>query len=88
MGKMWAEQVGNVNVINRATNEKCKIKFIRAGWSKKHLNKIQATIYNQEGLEMFQMEGRWHDAIVLTDLHTGEKQEIWKSFPLIENWAE
>ena len=37
---------------------------------------------------MFQMERRWHDAIVLTDLHTGEKQEIWKSFPLIENWAE
>ena len=71
MGKMWAEQVGNVNVVNRSTNEKCKIKFQRAGWSKKNLNKIQATIYNADGLEVFQLDGRWHNSIVLTDLQTG-----------------
>lgn len=42
-----------MNVVNRSTNEKCKIKFQRAGWSKKNLNKIQATIYNADGLEVF-----------------------------------
>lgn len=68
MGKMWAEQVGEVIVNNRMTLEKGKIMFHRAGWSKKGLNKISATIHDDQGLEAFSLEGFWHDSISLTDL--------------------
>ena len=71
---MWIEHVGTVEVRNRVTKDKCTIKFNKAGWSKKSLNKIEGTIYDSRGLEALSLEGRWNKSIDMLNLATGEKR--------------
>ena len=60
LGKMWIEHFGNIEVVNRTKNSRCKVKFHKAGWSKKSLNKIQGTIFDDRGIEAISLEGRWN----------------------------
>ena len=68
MGKMWMDHVGTVTVTNRSTREKSVVKFHKAGWSKKTLNTISATIYDHRGIESISLQGKWSESISMTIL--------------------
>lgn len=90
IGNMYIDHSGDATVVNKRTNERAVIKFKALGFfqSNKNRGKIEAIIYNAKGEEVYEIFGKWTEAIFYRKI--GDKNDkgtkIWEFPPIPEDW--
>lgn len=48
VGKMWIEQYGTMEIVNKSNGIKAVLQFKPAGWASKDLHRVEGTIYDKQ----------------------------------------
>lgn len=73
VGKMWIEQYGTMEIVNKQNGTKAVLTFKPAGWASKDLHRVEGTIYdkNEKGVRF--IYGKWTEFIKCTDFDAYEE---------------
>lgn len=85
-GTLYLDLAGEVECVNRNTNEKWNIKFLKRGWGNKNAYKCEGTISNSDGEVIYDLYGLWHREIFIKNRETGEELSVWKLNERLEQW--
>lgn len=80
VGKMWLDNYGEMEIVNRTTNDRCIINFHKSGWMTdiKSLGQLSGVVYDAAGSAKIKFSGRWPDA-VYEDLKGKQRRLIWQA---------
>lgn len=90
LGKLWFDQSGVSDIVNHKTKDSCSLKYHPYSFSKPaNFRKVFGTVKNGNGVERYQISGRWHEEIrckVLTPITEQHDDEfaLWRVNPLPE----
>lgn len=78
MGRMWLDNYGEMEIVNRTNGGKCVITFNKSGWMSdaRSFASIKATVYDAKGKAKIKMGGNWIKS-VYEDLGKGKRNVIW-----------
>ena len=95
VGKIWCENVGEVNIINHTTKDTCHLKYSPYNYfSSKSANRVHGTITDSNNIAQYVVNGNWNEqfeaSVVIepkeatknTMLKTGPTTVIWKKKPI------
>lgn len=85
IGDAYIEPTGACSVTNHKTGETAEIDFKARGWTAKSRDIVSAVIKDSKGVKKFTLQGKFTEALSLTNLDTNETTEVWRSNPLPEN---
>jgi len=88
IGTMYLDTAGDSTAVNTKTNEKCFLKYYGKGWTEASYGLINGYILNAAGEKVIDIEGKWTEAIWITDLATKKKELIWKRPAEPEHWED
>lgn len=78
VGRMWLDNYGDMQIVNRTNGGRCVIEFSKTGWmtDAKSFAAIRGTIFDAEGKAVIKLGGNWTTS-VYEDLGRGKKNVIW-----------
>lgn len=78
IGRMWLDNYGEMEIVNRTNGGRCEITFSKTGWMSdtKSFGAIKATIFDKQGKAKIKLGGNWTDA-VYEILPKGKNNLIW-----------
>jgi hypothetical protein len=82
IGQIYIDNHGSYTVNCPASGARAEITFKKAGWFERSKQEVGATVYDAAGTPRYNLEGKWSEALELTDLGTGGTQLIWRHAPL------
>jgi hypothetical protein len=81
IGQVYVDIGGKCYINNLNNKEKIVINLYKRGWTGKTAYKFVADIYNNRGIVVYKLEGRWDKECYLVDLNTGERELLWTKLP-------
>lgn len=77
--KMWLDNYGDMEIVNRATGDRCEIKFQKSGMfsDPSSLGSVVGTVFDADGKVRHKLCGRWPEA-VYEDLPKRQKKLLWQ----------
>lgn len=77
--KMWLDNYGDMEIVNRATGDRCVVTFQKSGWMSdaKTLGTVTGVVYDAAGSSRRKFSGRWTDA-VYEDLPRRQRKLLWQ----------
>eukprot|EP00173_Palmaria_palmata_P003689 Plantae.Rhodophyta-Palmaria_palmata.ctg3947.p1 GENE.Plantae.Rhodophyta-Palmaria_palmata.ctg3947~~Plantae.Rhodophyta-Palmaria_palmata.ctg3947.p1 ORF type:complete len:328 (+),score=41.98 Plantae.Rhodophyta-Palmaria_palmata.ctg3947:23-985(+) len=77
--RMWLDNYGDMEIVNRATGDRCEIKFQKSGMfsDPNALGCVVGTVFDASGKVRHKMFGRWPEA-VYEDLPRRQKKILWR----------
>lgn len=78
VGRLWLDNYGDMEIVNRNDGTRCKIEFSKTGWMSdaKSFAAIKGIVYDANGKEAIKIGGNWTQS-VYEDLGRGKKNIIW-----------
>ena len=82
-GTLYVDVHGEVEVINVTKKIKVNINISRQGTftSQAALRKLVGKVKDENGIDRFEINGKWSDYLSFKDLATGEEKEIFRAIP-------
>lgn len=79
VGKMWLDNYGEMDIVNRTTGDHCVIKFQKSGWlsDAKSLGTVSGIVYDAQGVPRRRLSGRWVDSIY-DDTNSRQCELLWQ----------
>lgn len=90
LGKLWFDQSGVSEIVNHKTKDRCSIKFhAYSFYEPSNFRKVFGTVENSEGVERYQIFGRWDEEIRCQEMNSNTEQRreeftLWRINPLPE----
>lgn len=77
--KMWLDNYGDMEIVNRTTGDRCEIKFQKSGMfsDPNDLGYVVGTVFDAAGKVRHKLSGRWPEA-VYEDLPKRQKKPLWR----------
>eukprot|EP00826_Nyctotherus_ovalis_P061188 TRINITY_DN8682_c0_g1_i3.p1 TRINITY_DN8682_c0_g1~~TRINITY_DN8682_c0_g1_i3.p1 ORF type:complete len:384 (+),score=87.19 TRINITY_DN8682_c0_g1_i3:1356-2507(+) len=88
IGTMYLDTAGDTVSVNSRTNEKCYLNYHGKGWTEASYGLIDGYIVNATGKKVYEISGKWTEAIWMTDIATKKKELLWKRPPNPEHWED
>ena len=85
LGKMYVWYEGPMECINHDTKDKLEVIFQKKGWTSKGDYLVDGFIYDEDGKEVYKIEGNWKDSLHMIDSKTKEMTKICSKRPEPEN---
>jgi len=63
IGKLWLDHHGDLEVLNRTTGDKAKLKLKECGWFSKGWHEVEGDVYDKTGIPYISISGKWNEAI-------------------------
>lgn len=78
VGRMWLDNYGEMEIVNRTNGGRCVITFAKTGWMSdaSSFAGIKGVVYNKDGEAVIKLGGNWTKH-VYEDLGKGKKNMIW-----------
>ncbi|XP_018577884.1 oxysterol-binding protein-related protein 2 [Anoplophora glabripennis] len=67
VGKLWMEQVGNMEIVSYATGHRANLTFKSAGGNSKDLHRVEGFISDKSKRKLYFVYGKWTDFLRCTD---------------------
>jgi hypothetical protein len=79
-GKMWLDNYGDMEIVNRATGDRAAIKFQKSGMfsDPKSLGAVTGVVYDAAGAPKLKLSGRWSEA-VYEELPRRQRKLLWQA---------
>jgi hypothetical protein len=86
IGTPYIDIAGKTKIINLNTNDYSEVEYKARGWGGKNNHLVVGEVKNADGKLCYKIDGHWSEKLILTDVETGEAQEVWKISPYNEDW--
>jgi len=63
VGKLWLDHYGEVDIVNKTTGERARLKMKPCGWFSRGWHEMEADIYDSKGNIQITLYGKWNEAI-------------------------
>nr|XP_023016249.1 oxysterol-binding protein-related protein 2-like [Leptinotarsa decemlineata] len=73
VGKLWMEQVGNMEITSHSSGHKAHLTFKQAGGNSKDLHRVEGFITDKSKQKLFFVYGKWTEFIKCTDYNSYEE---------------
>lgn len=85
-GKMYVDHHGEIVVRCMETGWECRVNMKKRGWFDKDPHKVEGVVVDAERREVMRIEGKWSEALTITDLATQSSLEVWRIRPFQEGF--
>lgn len=78
VGRMWLDNYGDIEIVNRGNGVRCSVKFNKTGWmsDRGSFAAIKAIVTDENGVEKLKIGGNWTER-VYQELGRGRQKELW-----------
>lgn len=78
IGRMWLDNYGELEIVNRTNGGRCVINFSKTGWMSdaKSFASVKATIYDAKGKPKIKLGGNWTKSVYEVLPH-GKRNVLW-----------
>lgn len=79
IGRMWLDNYGEMEIVNRSNGIRCVIDFSKTGWMSdaRSFASIKGKVYDKDGNTKIKIGGTWTES-VYEELPGGKRNVIWK----------
>ena len=77
IGEIYLEPIDTCRVVSYDRNEIAAIEYKARGWGGKNRDKLHATIKNAQGVEKYNIIGKYSECFDLVNLETQETRRVW-----------
>ena len=81
MGTLYVDVHGKMTCQNLNKGLKCEINISRQGWTTKVPNKIEGKVMDKSGKVIYEITGRWSEAITIKNVETQVLHDVFKADP-------
>ena len=85
-GKMYVDHHGDMTLLNRQTQDTCKFSMKKRGWFDSDPNKVEGAVVDSSGRVRCVIDGKWSQALRVTDPETGQELMGWTMRPFQEGF--
>ena len=83
-GGLYIDLNQDIKALNHKTKETVNV-CLYPKQSDKVNSKIEGQAFDSSGKKVAELSGSWLDQISVTDLESGETEQLWKEIPLLDN---
>lgn len=79
VGRMWLDNYGEMEIVNRGSGVKCVISFNKTGWmsDSRSFATVKGVVYGADGVAKIKIGGNWTES-VYEELPRGKRNMLWR----------